>query len=212
MSPVAFVLEPGLGAKVRLRPLPGGPPVAEEDLRQMEQELRRRYEWLVMTTDRTVEVRGQEFLLEKQTTGDPRMPRLVLTAACDAAGPAVAACGWREGLLAELRCLETEAGDAPHHERGALRGCADELGARLAEADGNAAGVLLATYLVAAEAHFRGSDGDRAGQYALALRALRRRLPGTTGDLHAPAALTEVPANRSFLTEYFAWLFGTDAP
>jgi hypothetical protein len=209
MSVQVFVLEPAPGAKVRLRPVPGGPPVADDDLRQLEQELRNRFESLVMTTEKTVQVQGREFHLEKEATEDPRMPRLVLTAATATTNHAMAQAGsWRPGLLAELRQLADDLHDAPHHERGALRGCADELSVRLEEAPGSEAGLLLMTYLATAEAHFRATDADRAGQYALALRALRRRLPRAGEELQVPAASTEVPAARSFLGECFAWIFG----
>jgi hypothetical protein len=58
-------------------------------------------------------------------------------------------------------------------------------------------------------AHFRATDADRAGQYALALRALRRHLPGVAEELRVPLPAAEVPGNRSFLADCFAWLFGT---
>jgi hypothetical protein len=210
MSVQGFVLEPGQGARVYLRPLPGAPPVADDVRHRLEQEMRRRFASLAMTTEPTVQVEGRPFRLEKQPTDDPRLPRLVLTALDEAAdNPAEAGC-WRDGLLADLRRLADELCDAPHHERSALRGGADELCQRLAEAPGGEAGLLLVAYLVTAEAHFRASDADRAGQYALALRALRRRLPGVTEELRVPVPAAETPGNRSFLAECFTWLFGTD--
>jgi hypothetical protein len=203
--------------------------LSDDDLRQVEQDLRRQYTSLVHRggTTLTIDKRLQalpspaRFRVRVQTGTSQRYPTLVLEYLPPEGSPAVPASGssaapaWPDGFLAELERLsapEVLAKLTPAQRVG-LRFAVDELRALGRERRGVLAPLLLAGYLTLAERMGRASDEERVGLYLLASRALDRLfgalLPAPVGPQDHGGGQS-LRANLHGTLRFLAWVLGVD--
>lgn len=199
-------------------------PFGEEELDELEREVRSRYDRLARGTVSQVKLHGHEFEVKVEPGPNPRQPKLTLRLP----QPGVAVSGaapvwdWPGGFFHELRqLLEGDTADAlPLHERGSLATALDELAA-LSKSDSVAlSAVLLSSYLATAEQLCREHDTARAGVYVLALRGLGRLLPASgdkamfAGERSLPVTwtLSDQSHQVPWLHRFFDWLIGLGKP
>lgn len=160
-----------------LRGTPGA--YGDDELRQMEEELRPQYEKLARGSLSSVRLQGREFQVAVQRGGNPRQPALLLTPVAPTPAPTSPVANWAGGFLADLGRLA--GGERSGPDTAALRFAVEELRDLAGEAPDELALVLFASYLQVTEHLCRAQDPERAALYSPALRALGKRVPAPNG-------------------------------
>jgi hypothetical protein len=153
--------------------------MSDAELRELERELQGHYEQLRREPASIVRVRSKQYQVENQEPNGSRQPTLLIRPVSTNGSMPAGAHGkspppsWADGFYGALAKL---AGDTalPRLEAHALQAAVEELQAGVPSDAGLLAAMLMASHLALSEQLCRGSDEDRAGMYALALRVLGR--------------------------------------
>lgn len=190
-------LRPGTGAALRFEPA---------ELRDMEQEVARRYDRLARGSVRTLAWKDHEFTVTVGDGMNTRQPRLILKLVQDpVAAESLRPLTWTEGFLNDLEQLTAglmERGALPGPELTCLRFALEELRAVVAATPTEFSRLLLVGYLQVTAQLFQARDEERAALYNLALRGLGSpaadRAPGRdTSSRAARVSPTSCPSTHS---------------
>jgi hypothetical protein len=206
MGEILFRYEPdAANGEMKLKQF-GGPIgfLTDAEFQDLERELAARCEFYRRQGKSAFKLRTREFIVECEAPNGSRQPRLTVRPLV-ANGKATERISWVTEFISELQRLANATG-VDRRERHALQSAIEDLQSMTPGQSSMLATVLLGSYLLVSEQHYRSCDAPVASMYALASRGLRNQI--ATSSLDAPfhdPLLLELP-NTSADAVHLNWL------